>query len=322
MHAVVIDAFGEPGTLREMPVLEPAAKQVLVKVNVAGVNPADWKAREGKSGDHKMPLVLGQDFAGTVAWFGDGVADFTPGERVFGIARTFGGYAEYTIALPDVHAEPIATIPTGVTDEQAAALPTPGLTALASLEMLGVGKGTTLLVHGAAGAVGMIATQLAHARGAHVIGTIKGGSADSVRSLGVGDVIDSETTDVVASVKELAREGIDAVLDLVSADAEANAVFADVLRPGGALVSTNHIANVELFTARGLTATNISMNKTPQSSPESLLQLARMVADGSLVVRIAGRRPIARAAEVLDEGESGQLQGKVVLRVAESTTTD
>jgi NADPH:quinone reductase-like Zn-dependent oxidoreductase len=316
MNAVVIDSFGEPGTLRDMPTLEPAPKQVLVRVNVAGVNPADWKMRDGKMGERKMPMVLGQDFAGTVAWFGDGVLGFSPGERVFGIARTFGGYAEFTIGLPDAHGEPIAAIPAGVTDEQAAALPTPGLTALAALETLGVRDGTTLLVHGAAGAVGTLATQLAHARKARVIGTIKGGSADEVRELGVDDVIDTNFGTAIQGVRELVPGGVDAVLDLVSTDADEVAAFASVLRPGGRLVSTNHVADEEAFKAQGFTAVNIVMNETPQSSPESLTQLAQMVADGTLVVRIAGEAPIARAADILDEGKSGHLKGKMVLRVA------
>ena len=313
MRAIVIDKFGERGSLREMPVPEPGRDQVLVQVTAAGVNPIDWKIRDGTRGDRKMPMVLGQDFAGIAA---QASGLFAAGTRVFGIARTYGGYAEYTLALLNAHAEPVAAIPDGVTDVQAAALPTPGLTALASLEILGVRAGTTILIHGATGGVGCVATQLAHQRGAVVIGTIRGSSADHARSLGADEVIDTASADPVAVVNAGHAGGIDAVLDLVSTDKDANAKFADVLRPGGKLVTTNHVADEALFAQRGLVAVNVVMNQTPQSSPEGLTQLARLVADGKLKVIIAGERPLADGPSVLDDGKAGKLHGKIVLSIA------
>jgi NADPH:quinone reductase-like Zn-dependent oxidoreductase len=313
MRAIVIDKFGERGSLREMPVPEPAQGQMLVKVATAGVNPIDWKIRDGMRGERKMPMVLGQDFAGTVA---RAAGPFAEGARIFGIARTYGGDAEYTVALLGAQAEPVAPIPDGVTDVQAAALPTPGLTALAAVEILGVRSGTAILIHGATGGVGCVATQLAHQRGAYVIGTIHGGSADYARSLGADKVIDTTSVDPVAAVKASHSGGIDAVLDLVSMDKEANAKFADVLRPGGKLVTTNHVADEALFKQRGLSAVNVVMNQTPQSSPEGLTELARMVAAGKLKLNIAGERPLADAPSVLDDGKAGKLHGKIVLRVA------
>jgi NADPH:quinone reductase-like Zn-dependent oxidoreductase len=312
MRAIVIDRFGERGSLREVPAPEPGPDQVLVKVGAAGVNPIDWKIRDGGRGERKMPMVLGQDFAGTVA---RAAGDFVEGTRVFGIARTYGAYAEYTVALLRAHGEPIAPIPDGVTDVQAAALPTPGLTALASLEILGVKAGTTVLIHGSTGGVGCVATQLAHRRGAQVLGTIRGGSADYARSLGADEVIDTATADPIAAAKAKHPDGIDAVLDLVSTDKDANAKFADVLRAGGQLVTTNHVADEAFFKQRGLSATNVVMNQTPQSSPVGLTQLAQMVAEGTLKLNIAGEKPFAEAPDVLDQGKSGKLHGKFVLRV-------
>jgi NADPH2:quinone reductase len=97
--------------------------------------------------------------------------------RIFGMARTHGAYAEYTGVAPGVNTEPLARIPDGVTDEQAAALPIAGITALRSLELLGVTAGQRLVVMGAAGAVGRYTVQMARSRGAHVIATVRGSLA-------------------------------------------------------------------------------------------------------------------------------------------------
>jgi len=283
-----------------------------VKIGAAGVNPIDWKIREGTRGERKMPMTLGQDFAGTVE---QASGRFAQGTRVFGIARTNGAFAEYTVALLNAHGEPIAPIPDGVTDVQAAALPTPGLTALASVEILCVKAGTTILIHGSTGGVGCVATQLAHQRGAHVIGTIHGGSADYARSLGADEVIDTAKADPIAAVKAKHPDRVDVVLDLVSTDKDANGKFADVLRAGGKLVTTNHVADEDFFKQRGLSAVNVVMNQTPQSSPEGLTQLAQMVAAGKLKLNIAGEKPFTEAPDVLDQGKAGKLHGKFVLQI-------
>ena len=181
MRAFAIDDYGQIGTLRELPAPEPAAGQVLIRVTAAGVNPVDWKTRDGPGGSKPLPLILGQDFAGVVER-GDGASEPREGARVFGVARTHGSYAEQTLVAAGSHGEPIAPIPDGVSDEQAAALPTAGLTALASLEILGVRQGSTVLILGASGGVGGFATQIAHHRGARVIGSARS-DPERVRAL-------------------------------------------------------------------------------------------------------------------------------------------
>jgi len=316
MRAIAIDKLGELGSPHELPDPQPGPDDVLVRVTVAGVNPIDWKNRDGHYGGAQppFPFVLGQDFAGTVERAGANVRRLREGQRVFGIARAHGAYAEKTLAPTLVQEQPVAPIPEGLSDEQAAALPTPALTALASIEWLGVAKGGTVLIAGVAGAVGGFAAQIAKSRGARVIGTIKGGDANEVRALGVDEVIDATAEDPFAQVKRAHPDGIDAVLDLVS-DAEAVKKNADVLVAGGRLVTTIHVADEAWFTARGLRAYNIVMNRTPQSSPDGLETVARLVLDGTLTVRIAQVAPLADAPQVLEAVKAGKVRGKALLRV-------
>ena len=97
MQAFAIDRFGEEGSLRELqdPVAGPG--ELLVRVTTAGVNPVDWKIRDGLHGGASFPHILGNDFAGVIEEVGKGVSDFRPGERIFGIARDHGAYAERTV---------------------------------------------------------------------------------------------------------------------------------------------------------------------------------------------------------------------------------
>jgi NADPH:quinone reductase-like Zn-dependent oxidoreductase len=318
MDAIVIDKLGESGALRERPQEAAGSGELLVRIDVAGVNPIDWKVRDGKVGERPMPLVLGQDFAGVVTAIGPDVRDFAVGDRVFGVARSHGAYAQFTRIPVASKEEPVGKIPDGLDDAIAAALPTPGLTAMGAIELLAPSAGTTIVIHGATGAVGATATQLAHKRGAHVIGSVKS-SPDDARKLGADDVIDTSHDDVIAAIKREHPDGVDAVLDLVSSDRASAMRFADVLRPGGAIVSTNHMLDVDELQKRGFAATNIVMTETPQSSRQGLEQLAGMVVDGSITVAVNQERPLADAPAILDETRDGKLSGKTVLRVAPST---
>jgi NADPH:quinone reductase-like Zn-dependent oxidoreductase len=310
MRAIVIDRFQTPGSLRDIP--EPALDpdSVLVRITYAGVNPVDWKIRDGVSSKHPFPLVLGQDFAGVVERVGEQVDRVATGARVFGCARDHGSYAEETVIRDRQADSPFTTIPEGVTDQQAAALPTPGLTALASLEILGVARGTKLLVVGAAGAVGSAAVQIARQRFATVAAVVRPGQEGKVRELGADEVYESND-ELVAARRD---RPFDAVLDLVS-DAEALKHAAPLLRKGGKLVTTIHVADEVWFHEHGIVATNVVMNETPQSSPRGLDELARMVAAGTLIVDVGSVEPFDQAACVLDEVKTGKLSGKVLLRV-------
>jgi len=314
MKAFAIDRFGSEGRVRDLPQPQLDLDSVLVRVRVAGINPIDWKIRDGKAGGRTFPLVLGQDFAGVVEQVGSQVTRVKAGDRVFGCARAHGAYAEET-AVPDhEQASPFALIPDGLSDAVAAALPTPALTALASLSALGVGKDTTLLVVGAAGAVGTAAVQMARLRGARVSAYVRSEQEAELRSLGADEAISSERDDVLGSVQAQHPEPFDVILDLIS-DGETLKRNAPLLRQGGRLVTTIHVADEKWFGDRGLTAINIVMNETPQSSPEGLNEVAKLAADGKLRVDVAGERALAEAGRTLDEGKAGKLSGKMLLRI-------
>ncbi|HTA39614.1 MAG TPA: NADP-dependent oxidoreductase [Candidatus Acidoferrales bacterium] len=313
MKAVVIDRFKEPGAVREIPdpVLEPDA--VIIRITRAGINPIDWKVRDGEAGARTFPFVLGQDVAGVVERVGVRVSRVKAGDRVFGVAREHGAYAELTMIQEARHDSPFSVIPDGVSDAQAAALPTPGLTAFAAVVLLGVTKGTRLLIVGAAGSVGSAAVQIAHGRGAQVTGIVRPGQGDGVRQLGA-DATGESVDELLATIRAGKAEAFDAVLDLVS-DGDTLKKNVALVQKGGKLVTTVHVADEPWFRERDVEATNISMFETPQSSPEGLDRIAKMVADGSLKVDVAAEEPLDDAPRVLDDVKAGKLKGKVDLQV-------
>jgi NADPH2:quinone reductase len=173
MRAFAVLGFGDAPAVHDLPV--PAAGNAfLLRVTYAGVNPLDNNNLARLTASSAYPYVLGIDFAGVVERIPAGEDALRAGDRVFGMARTHGAWAEYTAVTPGAKAEPLAPIPDGVTDEQAAALPTAAVTALRTVELLGVTAGQRLVVMGATGGVGGYAVQMALSRGAYVIATVRG----------------------------------------------------------------------------------------------------------------------------------------------------
>ena len=139
--------------------------------------------------------------------------------------------------------------------------------------MLGVGAGRRVVIMGAAGGVGGIAVQIAHARGAYVIGTVRG-DPGGARQLGADEVIDSTVTDVFDAVRAAIPNGVDAVFDLVDR-AGTIARVAEILKPGGRLVSTQFVADIPWFAGRRIVASNISSGKNPLATAQGLAELER-----------------------------------------------
>lgn len=312
MKAVVVEHLNEQGSLKEWPVPPVGPRDVLVAVAVAGVNPVDWKTRD--QARRPLPFVLGQDFSGLVTEVGNEVRRYRPGERLFGIARKYGSYAECTLVPEDDNEQPVAKIPDDVGDADAAALPTAGLTALASLEELHVASESTLLVLGATGGVGGIAVQIARERGARVIGTARASNEQHARSLGVAEFIAYDTGNIVEAVRRAHSEGVDAVLDLVD-DADSIKRMADVVHAQGRIVSTIGACDVDWFAARNIVAKNLVLFETPTASHEGLRTLVKMLEEGRLRVTIAQEHPLAQATQALDESKAGRVDGKLVLTV-------
>ena len=229
------------------------------------------------------------------------------------MARAHGSYAEYTSAAPGAALEPVARIPDGVTDEQAAALPIPATTALRTIDLLEVTAGQQVVVMGATGGVGGYAVQMARSRGAHVIATVRG-DAGEARRLGAEEVYDSQAGDVIDALRAAHPDGVDAVLDLVNGP-DAIRRDAEVIRPAGRLVSTIFAADEGWFAQRQITAHNHASSANPLISPQGLATVAQMLADGTITARIRSTAGLDAAGQILDELRHGGLRGKAVIRL-------
>jgi NADPH:quinone reductase-like Zn-dependent oxidoreductase len=233
MRALVLTKRGTPDealAVREWPDPEVGQGQLRIRVRAAGLNFADVLARVGLYPDApKPPTVMGYEVAGEVESVGPGVESFQPGQRVMAGTR-FNGFAE----LATAEARNVVAIPDGMSFEDAAAVPVVYGTAYAAVALLaGVRPGETVLVHAAAGGVGIAALQLLRDRGARVIGTASAAKHEAVRAEGAEHVIDYRTQDVAGEVRKITGgRGVDAVLDPIGSFKESYGL----LRPGGRLV--------------------------------------------------------------------------------------
>ena len=312
MRAFAVQRFGEAPAVHDLPIPD-AGGACLIRVSYAGVNPLDVSLLERLTATSTYPFVLGIDFAGVIERAAAEASNLQAGDRVFGMARTHGSYAEHTAVVPGVKAEPLARIPDGVTDEHAAALPTASIAALRSLELLEIAPAQRLVVMGATGGVGGYAVQMARSRGAHVIATVRG-DVDEAQRLGAEEVYDTMAVDVIDAVRASHPDGVDAVLDLVNGP-QAIRRDAEILKPGGSLVSTIFAADEAWFAERQITAHNHASSKNPLISPQGLSEVARMLADGTITARIHATVELDGVGQVLATLRAGGLRGKAVVRL-------
>jgi NADPH:quinone reductase-like Zn-dependent oxidoreductase len=299
-----IHRFGGPEViaLEETAIPIPAAGEVLVRVHAAGVGPWDALIRSGASAlDQPLPLTLGADLAGTIEAVG-GDVPFAFHEAIYGVtnARFVGAYAEYALA----DAGRIARIPERLSMIEAAGIPVVAVTAMQMLERAAVSVGTRVLIHGAAGAVGSVAVQLAAERGANVTGTVIGDD-DDLRERGASTVIDVRTTRFEDVVDE-----VDAVLDLVGGDVQRRSF--DLLTEGGRLVSAVTRPEAELAARYSVDASWLLVDVTSRALADVGVALAR----GHLSVRIGTVLSLgeAREAHEMLADTRPRARGKIVLR--------
>jgi NADPH:quinone reductase-like Zn-dependent oxidoreductase len=302
MRAVRFHEFGGSDKLQieEVPRPQPHSGEVLVAIRSIGVNPVDWKIRAGRTRFvEAFPSTSGQDFSGVVEDTAPDVNAFPSRARVYGFAG--GSYAEYALA----RADEIAALPESVGFETAAALPTPGLTALQLLQAADLDPGGIVLIQGAGGSVGSLVTQLAVRAGARVMATALGSDVTFVSELGAEKVIDNAKQrfeDVVGQV--------DAVIDLVGGEIQRRSYGA--VRNGGVLVSTVGIVAEAAAKQRGIRTLALMMRR----NRDDLVRLIGMVERKELRVRIAQVLPFPQARQAQDITEQGRAQGKVLMRVA------
>ncbi|WNI24080.1 NADP-dependent oxidoreductase [Streptomyces sp. ITFR-16] len=300
MEAIVFEEFGGPEVLHHARVEDPhpGPGQVRVKVMAAGVNPMDYKIRRGWMEDvfpTSLPAIPGVEFAGVVDRTGEGVTGVAEGDEVLGWSAT-GSYAEYALA----DAALVAPKPAGLDWPDAAALTIASNTAQRVLDELAVGAGDTLLVHGAAGAVGSAAVQLAAARGATVIGTASTANHDYLRVIGATPVEYGEG--LVGRVRDAAPQGVDAVFDVAGRGALPDSVE---LRGG-----TDRIVTIADPAAAEY---GVSFSGGGSRSRERLAEHARLAADGELRVEVTEAFPLDDAAKAQALSEAGHVRGKLVL---------
>lgn len=311
MRAIIQHEWDGPDSVRlaEVPEPHPAPTEVKVRVHAAGVNPVDYYTSGGLAYNRvlDLPFIHGWDVAGVVEEVGYGVSRFQVGDRVFGMPwfpRQAGGYAELVTA-PSRH---FASIPTGLSFAEAAALPLAGLTAWQMLIDVGrLTAGQRVLVSAAAGGVGHLAVQIAKARGAYVIGTARAAKHDFVRSLGADEVVDYTATPVHDVVSD-----VDVVIQMFGGAAGRDALHC--LRPGGVLVSAQAAWTPGLFDrARELKVHAYDYLVEPDAA--GLQAIAELVADGRLRVHLAAQYPLSEAAQALKVIGDGRTSGKIVLTV-------
>ncbi|MBK3641045.1 NADP-dependent oxidoreductase [Streptomyces sp. MBT33] len=289
-------------TLTDLPYPHAAENDVIVRVHAAGFTrgeldwPATWSDRAGRD---RTPSVPGHEVSGVVAQLGFGTTGLTVGQRVFGPtdwARD-GSLAEYVA----VEARNLAPLPADVDHTVAAALPISGLTAWQGLfEHARLVSGQTVLIHGAAGAVGSIAVQLALEAGAQVIGSGRSTDRDTVRALGAQAFLDLE-----AGRLEDAGE-VDVVFDVIGGDVLDRS--AALVRSGGTLVTIAQPPTVRPKDGRALFF-------VVEPDRARLADLVRRVRDGRLEVRVGAVRPLTEAAAAF--APEKRVSGRTIIRVAE-----
>ena len=269
MRAIVITKAGGPKVLevREQPDPEPKDGEVRIQVAYAGLNFADVMARMGLYPDApKIPCTVGYEVSGVIDRVGAGVSGLRVGDRVLGLTR-FGGHASVVVAS----AAQTRKLPEKMTLEEGAALPVTYLTAFHMLHRVArLRRGSTVLVHGAGGGVGVAAVQLLrHEPGVTIFGTASASKHDFLRELGVHHPIDYRTQDYAVEIKKLTNgRGVDIILDPLGGPDWTKGY--DLLAPAGHLCAFG-FANMHAGTTRSLGRILTQIVRVPKFSPMKLM---------------------------------------------------
>ncbi len=315
MKAMVIDSFGGPEVLRaaDVPAPEPEENDVLIEVAYTGVNPVDWKIREGMlSGmfPHEFPVILGWDAAGTVKGVGKNVTEFRTGDRVYAYCRKpkvkDGTYAEF-VAMDQAA---VAPVPENLTFAEAASIPLAGLTAWQSLfEATKVKAGEKVLIHAGAGGVGSLAIQFAKYACATVYTTASRVNHDYVQSLGADVPIDYTKESFVDVLRKMEPGGIDLVYDAVGGDVQRQSY--EVLKKGGRLVAIVNPPVSEEARRYGVEASHVFV--TPDG--EQLRRIGALLESGAAKPPVIEELRLEEAAEAQRRSQEGHVRGKIVLKI-------
>jgi NADPH:quinone reductase-like Zn-dependent oxidoreductase len=290
----------------EVPQPHPGPGEVLVRVYAAGVIPPEltWSATYQTNAGYARTLPIpGHDLSGVVVEVGSDVSTFSVGEEVYALTAfdRDGAQAEYAIALPSE----LAPKPRSLGFVQAAAVPLTALTAWQALfEHARLTTGQSVLVHGAAGGVGVFAIQFARLAGAQVIGTASARNSDFIRELGADQIIDYASTPF-----ESVAHNADVVFDTVGGDTQERSW--KVVKPGGVLVSVASPPSVEQGKAHDVRPVWFIV----APSREQLIQIGALIDAGKIRPIIDTVFPLSQARQAYEQGMSGHTRGKIVLQV-------
>lgn len=310
MRALVSRSAGDGRVLElaEVPLPEPGPGQVRVRVRAAAVNPVDAATAAGALaaiGFHppRDAWGLGWDLAGTVDALGPGTTGYAVGDEVIGVQHLLdvasGAHADYAL-LDSVQ---LAPAPSGVDPVSAATIPLNALTAEQALDRAGLAPGQTLLVTGAAGAVGAFAVELAVRRGLRVVALAGASDEDFVRGLGAEWFVPRGTEYLAAAVRALVPGGVDGAVD---AAVLGGTTVLGAVRDRGVFVTLGAVPAVPL---RGIDTGIVLV----AADTERLAAVSRLAAAGGLTLRVAATYPLADAAKAYERLGAGGLRGRLVL---------
>jgi len=314
MKAIRIHNYGGPDVLKyeDAPRPKPQAGEVLVRVHAAGVNPIDWKVREGEMKDfwpHKFPLILGWDLSGVVEELGRGVSRFKIGDEVYGLPDPTrkGAYADFIAARESE----FSLKPKSLHHIRAGAVPLAALTAWQSLFDTGqLQPDQRVLIHAGSGGVGHFAVQLAKWKGAYFFATASTKNQDLLRKLGVDEPIDYTQQ----RFEDVARN-IDIVLDTIGGDTQERSW--SVLKKGGVLVSLVQPPSEEKAEELGVRAALLGA----QPNGAQLAEIAKIIDLGKVTPVINRILPLGEARRAHELSQSGHTHGKIVLWVTNGDGT-
>ncbi|HEY9643371.1 MAG TPA: NADP-dependent oxidoreductase [Coleofasciculaceae cyanobacterium] len=310
MQAIRLHHYGDPEVLvyEDAPQPVPQADEVLIQVQAAGLNPADWKIRQGYLQDKfpfSMPLILGYDVAGVVEAIGTDVISVVPGDAVFAMLplNQLGAYAEYVVAKASL----VVPKPAAIDFATAAGIPSIALTAWQALfDLAHLQPGQTILIHGASGGVGGFAVQYAKWKGAIAIGTASTSNLEAIKGLGVDQVIDYKTERFEEKVAN-----VDVVFDTVGGETRQRSW--QVIKPGGILISTEGAAEPVVSPSPEIRGMPIFTNPTDNAQ---LQQIANLIERGDTKPPTVEIFPLQDAAKAHTASQHEHRHGKLVLQVA------
>ncbi len=302
MSAMVVS--GGRLTMQTVPMPEPGADEVRIKIRAAGVNPADWKMLR-MTGPAGAAPILGLDASGIIDAVGPSVSGWRRGEAVIALTRPpHGSYAQYAVVPVDF----IARKPRTLTFEQAAGIPVAAITAWRSLiDVAHVTRGQRVLIDGGAGGVGSAAVQIAKSRGAYVIATASARHFRFLRSIGADEVIDYTTGPFEQKVKD-----VDVVVDTVSVEDGIRAMR--TLKPGGMLVWLVGQVPTDRCAAARIRCAKPGSSGGQPATPY-LDQVVALANAGRYRVSVEHALPLSDAAEAWRLSKQGHTRGKLILRV-------